>query len=96
MTLKPSAGSWSLAESNRTRCWLLPEEEEVILEFALENASRGWPLSKERIKAHVDKIYRARLGRAFPEKGLGMNWVDRFLKRHENHIRVEVGCFKPV
>ena len=47
----------SLAESNRTRCWLLPEEEEVILEFALENASRGWPLSKERIKAHVDKIY---------------------------------------
>ena len=87
MTLRPSAGSRSLAESNQTRCWLLPEEEEVVLEFALENASWGWPLSKERIKAHVDKIYRARLGRAFPEKGVGMNWVDRFLKRHENHIQ---------
>ena len=42
-----------IAESNHTKCWLLPEEEEVILKFALEIASQGWPLEKACIKAHI-------------------------------------------
>ena len=87
MTPVFSIGARSIAESNRARSWLLPEEEEVVLEFALEIASRGWPLEKERIKAHVDNICRARLGDAFPGNGVGLNWVDRFLKHHSNHIR---------
>ena len=66
--------------------WLPPEEEEVVLEFALECASQGLPLGKERIKAHVDKICQARLGSEFPEMGVGLNWVDRFLKLHESHV----------
>ena len=82
-----STGARPIAESNHTKCWLLPEEEEVILKFALKIASRGWPLEKARIKAHVDKICQARLGGVFPETGVGLNWVDRFLKRHANRIQ---------
>jgi hypothetical protein len=85
--LRNLTGARPLAESNHAKCWLLPEEEEVILEFALEIASRGWPLEKQHIKAHVDKICRARLGVIFPENGVGLNWVDRFLGRHANRIQ---------
>ena len=84
---EPFIGTQPLTEFNHAKRWLLPEEEEVILEFALESASRGWPLEKERIKAHVDKICSARFGGGFPGKGVGLNWVDRFLKRHANRIR---------
>lgn len=31
-------GGRPIAESNHAKCWLLPEEEEVVLEFALEIA----------------------------------------------------------
>jgi len=85
--LRSSTGVQSLTEFNHAKRWLLPEEEEVVLGFALEIASRGWPLEKERIKAHVDKICGARLGGTFPEKGVGLNWVDRFLKHHANHLQ---------
>ena len=39
------------------------------------------------IKAHVNKICQARLGGVFPKMGIGLNWVDQFLKRHANHIQ---------
>jgi len=85
--LRSPTGTRPLTEFNHTKRWLLPEEEETILEFTLEIASRGWPLEKERVKAHVDEICRVRLGETFPEKGVGLNWVDRFLKRHANRLR---------
>jgi hypothetical protein len=55
-TLRSSTGAQPLTEFNHTKHWLLLEEEEVILEFALEIASCGWPLEKERIKAHVNNV----------------------------------------
>lgn len=102
LTLIFVIGVRPVAESNCAKCWLLPEEEEVVLEFALEIASRGWPLEKERIKAHVDKICKARLEGTFPESGVGLNWVDQFLERHSNRIRtyrahpLEVLCGRAV
>ena len=63
------------------------EEEEVILEFALEIALQGWPLDKKHIRAHVNAICWARLGGIFPENEVGLNWVDWFLKRHTDHIQ---------
>ena len=60
-----------VADPNHSKHRLLPEEEEVILEFALEVASQGWPPDKECIKAHVDTICWVRLEGVFPEKGVG-------------------------
>ena len=80
-------GARPITESNRAKCWPLPEEEEVVLEFALEVASQGWPLNKERIRADVNTICQAKLGGVFPEMGVGLNWVDWFLEHHADHIR---------
>ena len=80
-------GTQPLTEFNNVNRWLLPEEEEVILEFALEIASRGWPLDKEHIRAHINAICQARLGGIFPKNGVGLNWVDQFLKCHTDRIQ---------
>ena len=64
-----------------------PEEEKVVVDFILELASRGWPLSKQRTREHINAICRARLGAEFPESGVGRCWVDRFLARHQDLIK---------
>jgi hypothetical protein len=63
-------GLRSLTQFNWEKAWLLPEEEKAMLDFILELASRGWPLSKQQTRDHVDKIYQARLGAEFPEGGV--------------------------
>lgn len=80
-------GTCSIAEFNYEKRWLLPEEEKTVIEFILELASRGWPLSKRRTREHVNKVCRARLGDEFPEQGVGECWVDRFLGRHADFIQ---------
>ena len=80
-------GVSSLAQFNREKAWLLPEEERIILDFILELASRGWPLNKQRTREHVNEICRAKLGAKFPKGGVGECWVDRFLDRHGELIQ---------
>lgn len=48
----------------------------------------GFLLSHRRLKEHVDEICRARLGSSFPEKGVGINWTHRFIKKHSDRIKV--------
>jgi len=59
-----------------------------VLDFILELALRGWPLNKQRTREHVNKICQARLGDEFPEDGVGECWVDRFLNRYQDLIRM--------
>src|SRR5271168_3116481 len=51
-------------------------------------AHRGFPLSHERLKEHVDDICSARLGAAFPVKGVGVNWTYRFSKKDSERIKI--------
>lgn len=76
------------AESNALKGWLLPEEVEVVIKYALDIAARGFPLSHKRLKEVVDDIVRARLGDKFPASGVGHNWTDRFLTKHSDRLKM--------
>src|ERR1700676_175085 len=51
--------------SNASRGWLLAGEVDVIIGYAIEVASRGFPLSHARLREHVNEICDARLGDKF-------------------------------
>ncbi|KAH9009830.1 hypothetical protein EDB84DRAFT_1240814, partial [Lactarius hengduanensis] len=69
-----SNGGRSLTEANGEKSWLMSEEQDVIVQFVIESARRGFPLSPKRLREHTECILRARLGDKFPEDGLGKNW----------------------
>jgi hypothetical protein len=58
-------------------------EERVVIDFAVECANCGFPLSHRRLKEHVDKIARARWGDKFPADGVGKQWTTWFVSDHD-------------
>lgn len=80
-------GGKTRQEANGDRAWLTPGEEEVVITFILEMARRGFPLSHQRLKEHVDMIARERWGDRFPESGVGKNWTARFLTKHGDRLK---------
>ncbi|KAH9048714.1 hypothetical protein EDB84DRAFT_1247756, partial [Lactarius hengduanensis] len=67
-------GGTTLTESNQQKSWLTVKEEENIVNFAIEVAQRGFPLSPRRLKDHCEAVLQHRLGNNFPEGGLGRDW----------------------
>jgi hypothetical protein len=70
------------------RAWLLLAVVDVVIDFIIEMAHRGFPLSHRRLKEHIDTICRARLGNKFPESGVGVNWTYRFSKSYAERIKI--------
>ncbi|KAF8551625.1 hypothetical protein OG21DRAFT_1539908, partial [Imleria badia] len=70
-------GGRSCQEANEeNHGWLTPEEDENIVAYCIELTARGFPLTHETLKFHVDTILHACLGSAFPlQKGVGKNWT---------------------
>jgi hypothetical protein len=59
VTLKRLAdGGLSREKANEARAWLLPAEVDVVIDFIIEIAHRGFPLSHRRLKEHIDTICR--------------------------------------
>jgi hypothetical protein len=82
-------GGHTREQANDHRRWLTPIEESIVVNFVIEMASQGWPESHCRIKEHVDRIARARLGaQKFPSSGVGINWTVRFMLRHSDQIKM--------
>ena len=79
-------GGVTLTQSNRQKSWLTAEEEENIINFAIEVAQRGFPLSPRRLKDHCEAVLQHRLGKNFPEGGLGRDWGNCFITKHHNRI----------
>ncbi len=75
------------SESAAERSWLNPTEVELVINFALESAERGFPLTPRSLEEHVNTIARARHA-DFPEGGVGENWTDRFIARHHDRLHV--------
>ncbi|KAJ7504994.1 hypothetical protein B0H11DRAFT_1690867, partial [Mycena galericulata] len=67
-------GGKTKSTSNAEKGWLLPEEVDLVVQFATEVANRGFPLSHKHLKEHVDEICQTRLGDKFLESGVGKNW----------------------
>jgi len=66
--------------------WLTSEEEEVTVNYCLQLAQRGFPLTHEGLKQHVDTLLHARLGSTFPKTGVGKLWTHCFLNRHSKRL----------
>lgn len=79
-------GGRRLSDFNAEKGWLTPEETERVIEYSVETARRGFPLSHKRLKEHVNEILHTRLGDKFPETGVGKNWTDRFIEKHSNRL----------
>ena len=79
-------GGVTLTQSNQAKSWLTAEEEESIINFTIEVAQRGFPLSPRRLKEHCEAVLQYRLGKNFPEEGLGRDWGNRFITKHHNRL----------
>ncbi|EJF65280.1 hypothetical protein DICSQDRAFT_11900, partial [Dichomitus squalens LYAD-421 SS1] len=79
-------GKRSAHDFNAGKKWLLPEEEEQVIAFAIDTAKRGFPLNHRRLKEHVDEICHAREIPGFPIDGVGQNWTQRFVDNHSDHL----------
>lgn len=79
-------GGVTLTQSNQQKSWLTAEEEENIINFAIKIAQRGFPLSPQRLKEHCEAVLRHRLGKNFPERGLGRDWGNRFITKHHSRL----------
>ena len=79
-------GGVTLTQSNQQKSWLTAEEEENVINFAIEIAQRGFPLSPRRLKEHCEAVLRHRLGKNFPERGLGRDWGNRFITKHHSRL----------
>jgi hypothetical protein len=79
-------GGVTLTQSNGKKSWLTAEEDKIIVQFAIEMVQRGFLLSPRRLKEHAEAILRHRLGKDFPEQGLGKDWGNRFITKHHNRL----------
>lgn len=80
-------GQRSIYEFNASKRWLTPEQENIVIDYAISMARRGWPLTHRRLQEHVEEIARAYYGDQFPESGVGRCWMTRFVERHRDRIR---------
>jgi hypothetical protein len=79
-------GGHSRQEGHKHEKWETKEEADIIIEFAIAMADRGFPLSHRRLKEHVDAILRARLGSGFPAEGVGKQWSKKFVSDHSDRL----------
>lgn len=80
-------GGRTRVESNASRSWLTKEETDVVINYTIESAARGFPLSHRRLMEHVNQILQARLGDAFPNTGVGKKWSHRFVEKYSDRLR---------
>lgn len=74
----------SIQDFNAAKQKLSPKEEDVLVNYILECASRGLPLTHGQLYEEASHMYHALKG---PDaEPLGKNWVDRFLERHHKRV----------
>ena len=84
--LRLASGGITLTESNSKKSWLTKEENEVIVQFTIDMAHHGFPLSPKCLHEHAECILRHCLGDRFPDTGLGKNWATHFITRHHGRV----------
>ena len=84
------AGVKSQAQSNTERGCLTPEEENTIVDYAINMVDMGWPLSLQRMKEHAEEVCQGHHSETFP--GLGKNWMKCFAERHQKRLKPYWSC----
>jgi len=78
-------GGHSIGEANQEKQKLTVVQEWTLVQFILEAAERGFPLSHTQIIQHADAVRQATLGADC--EGVGVKWVFAFLDRHHQELR---------
>ena len=78
-------GGVSMSAFNAGKQRLTPAEERVLVDFALESADQGFPLTHTNLYKAADDILTFHLGDE--HDSLGQNWVDNFLNRHHDELQ---------
>ena len=87
MVIQRLNGGQSCQEANsENHAWLTTAEEENVIDYLLDLAAWGFPLTHKTLKLHVNTLLQAQLGNAFPETGVGHNWADHFTIWHANCV----------
>jgi hypothetical protein len=79
-------GTPSIIDFNSRKALLSQEEECVVVDFALETESHGFPLSYCHLCEHAEKILCARLGSSFT--GVRHHWAEHFVERHHDWLKM--------
>jgi hypothetical protein len=78
-------GRQSLREAHEKLQKVTPAEEAVIVQFALESADRGFPISLRNLEQYANLVRKAWLG---PNcEPVGESWAGRFLDRHRDTLQ---------
>ncbi|CEL61987.1 hypothetical protein RSOLAG1IB_04738 [Rhizoctonia solani AG-1 IB] len=74
-------GGKSASEAHAKEAHLLKPENDLVCNYAIQLAKRGFPLSHKRLKEHIDELVRMRLP-SFA--GVGLRYTERFVDRNYN------------
>jgi hypothetical protein len=82
----------TILDFNATKQNLSPTEEDVLVEFVLESAARGFPKRHREIRHYANVVRQSRLGTDC--KPVSEFWIFKFLDRH--HDRLATHWSKPL
>ena len=80
------AGGLTKAESNKSKAWLSPEEEEAQVDELLALAARGFGEVRKQIAQRIEDYIRIRDNN--PHFQIGKNYVYNFCQRHHNRLQM--------
>lgn len=69
------AGGATCSKANDGWKWLMSDEETIIVDYLNKMGDCGFPYSHKQVAEMVNRIISAHLGDAFPESGVGVNWI---------------------
>jgi len=85
-------GGRSIQEAHKESKWLLKEEGDTVVKYAIEGANCNFHFSHQQIKEHVDEIASACWGNTFPEEGVGKQWTYHFILDHYEELKAYWSC----
>jgi hypothetical protein len=75
-------GGRSLADFNLGKQNLTPAEEKVLVNFILESADWGFPMTHQNVVKYANDVLKSR-----GERSVGDSWVGRFLRQHNEVLQ---------
>jgi hypothetical protein len=85
-------GSRSAADLHGDQQKLKPSEEDVLKNFILQSAERGFPMTLKQISDYANLVLQNREGPGY--KPVGQRWAGRFIDRH--HETLQTHWSKPL
>ena len=85
--LRLAQGGRSQAAFNASKQRLKPADDAILLQYIIELANRGFPLSYRRIAEHANELLQARSEKEEEDfEPVGKNWSERWVEQHATEL----------